>query len=66
MDCDEPHLMLNENMQPIQWTKWPTSALVATGSLWLKGVGFEPLHRDARHSHKTFIMKNMAKKNFIF
>jgi hypothetical protein len=20
MDCDEPHLMLNEKTQPIQWT----------------------------------------------
>jgi len=21
MDCDEPHMMLNEKMQPIQWMK---------------------------------------------
>jgi hypothetical protein len=28
MDCDEPHLTLNEKMQPIQWTKRPTGALV--------------------------------------
>jgi hypothetical protein len=34
MDCDEPHLAWNEKTQPIQWTKWPTSALVAVGSLW--------------------------------
>jgi hypothetical protein len=34
MDCDEPHLMPNEKMQPIQWTEWPTGALVAAGSLW--------------------------------
>jgi hypothetical protein len=33
MDCDEPHLTPNEKMQPIQWTKWPTSALVAARSL---------------------------------
>jgi len=31
MDCDEPHLMLNEKTQPIQR---PTGALVAAGSLW--------------------------------
>jgi hypothetical protein len=24
----------NEKMQPIQWTEWPTGALVAAGSLW--------------------------------
>jgi len=34
MDCDEPHLALNEKTQPIQWTKWPTGALVAVGSFW--------------------------------
>jgi hypothetical protein len=34
MDYDEPHLTLNEKTQPIQWKKWPTSALVAVGSLW--------------------------------
>jgi len=34
MDCDEPHLTPNENMQPIQWTERPTGALVAAGSLW--------------------------------
>jgi hypothetical protein len=33
-DCDEPHLAPNEKMQPIQWTEWPTSALVAVGSFW--------------------------------
>jgi len=26
--------MLNENTQPIQWTEWPTGALVAADSLW--------------------------------
>jgi len=26
--------MLNEKMQPIQWTERPTGALVAAGSLW--------------------------------
>jgi hypothetical protein len=36
MDCDEPHFMLNEKTQPIQWTEWPTGALVATSSLWPK------------------------------
>jgi hypothetical protein len=34
MDCDEPRLALNEKTQPIQWTEWPTGALVAAGSLW--------------------------------
>jgi hypothetical protein len=34
MDYDEPHLMLNEKMQPIHWTKQPTNASVANGSLW--------------------------------
>jgi hypothetical protein len=34
MDCDEPHLALNEKTQPIQWTKQPTGTLVAAGSLW--------------------------------
>jgi len=27
--------MSNEKTQPIQWTKQPTGALVATGSIWL-------------------------------
>jgi hypothetical protein len=35
MDWDEPHLAPNEKTQPIQWTEWPTGALVAAGSLWL-------------------------------
>ncbi len=34
IDCDEPHLALNEKTQPIQWTEWPTGALVAVNSLW--------------------------------
>jgi hypothetical protein len=34
MVCDEPHLMSNEKMQPIQWTEQPTGALMAAGSLW--------------------------------
>jgi len=42
MDCEEPHLMLNENTQPIQWTEWPTSALVAAGSLW----PFKTIHQE--------------------
>jgi hypothetical protein len=33
MDYDEPHLMSNEKTHPIWWTKWPTGALVAIGSL---------------------------------
>jgi hypothetical protein len=33
MDYDEPHLVLNEKMQPIQWTKRPIGALVAASSL---------------------------------
>jgi hypothetical protein len=32
MDCDEPHLVPNEKTQPIEWTKRPTNALVATSS----------------------------------
>jgi hypothetical protein len=32
-DCDESHLAPNEETQLIQWIKWPTSALVAIGSL---------------------------------
>jgi len=40
MDYNEPHLTLNEKMQPIRWTEWPTDALVAAGSLWpLKCMG---------------------------
>jgi hypothetical protein len=35
MAYNEPHLKSNEEMQPIQWTEWPTAALVAAGSLWL-------------------------------
>jgi len=34
IDCDEPHLALNEKTQPIQWTERPTGALVAVNSLW--------------------------------
>jgi hypothetical protein len=34
MDCDEPHLVLNEKTQPIQWTEWLIGALVAIGSLY--------------------------------
>jgi len=34
MDYDEPHLMLNEKTQHIQWTESSTCALVAAGSLW--------------------------------
>jgi hypothetical protein len=33
MDCDEPHLVPNEKMQPIEWTERPIKALVATSSL---------------------------------
>ncbi len=40
MDCDEFHLMSNEKMQPIQWTKQPTSALVVASSLWLGFMAF--------------------------
>jgi len=38
MDCDEPHLAPNEKMQPIQWTEWPTGALVAVGSLLPRSI----------------------------
>jgi hypothetical protein len=34
MDRDEPHLMPNEGTQTIQWTEWPTGALVAAGLFW--------------------------------
>jgi len=34
IDCDEPHPAPNEKTQPIQWTEWPTGALVAVNSLW--------------------------------
>jgi hypothetical protein len=33
MVYDEPHLMPNEKSQSIQWTKWPTGALVTISSL---------------------------------
>jgi hypothetical protein len=33
IDYDEPHPAPNEKMQPIQWTKRPTGALVAVNSL---------------------------------
>jgi hypothetical protein len=35
IDYDEPHLMLNEKAQPIEWTERPTCALAAAGLLWL-------------------------------
>jgi len=38
MDCDEPHLAPNEKTQPIQWTEWPTGALMAASSLWPIGL----------------------------
>jgi hypothetical protein len=34
MDYDEPHLMLNEKLELIQWTERPTGASMAAGSLW--------------------------------
>ncbi len=43
MDCDEPHLILNENMQPIWWIEQPTGALVAVGSLWPRNRLCKPL-----------------------
>ncbi len=48
MDYDEPHLTLNEKMQPIQWTERPTGALVAAGSLWplLLELGLYPSNWD--------------------
>jgi hypothetical protein len=36
MDCDEPHVMPNEKLKPIQWIEWPISALVVVGSFWPK------------------------------
>ncbi len=33
MDCDEPHLALNEKTRPIQWIERPIGALVAASSL---------------------------------
>jgi hypothetical protein len=41
MDCDEPHLAPNEETKPIQWTEWPTGALVAAGSLWPQELVWE-------------------------
>ncbi len=46
MDYDEPRSASNEKMQPIQWTEWPTGALVATGSLW-------PWYNTHTHTHKN-------------
>jgi hypothetical protein len=43
MDCDKPHLVSNEKMQPIQWIEQPTGALMATGSLWPNTLNFEHL-----------------------
>jgi len=34
MDCDEPHLVPNEETQPIQWIEQQTGALVVAGLLW--------------------------------
>jgi len=38
MDCDEPHLVPNEKMQPISWIEQPIGALVVIGSLWPIGA----------------------------
>jgi hypothetical protein len=34
MDSDEPYMTWSKKMQLVQWTVWPTGALVATDSLW--------------------------------
>jgi hypothetical protein len=34
MNSDEPYSAPNEKTQPIQWTQWPTGALVAVDSFW--------------------------------
>jgi hypothetical protein len=41
MDYDEPHMAPNEKMHPIQWIERPTGALVAAGSLCLKGTKYQ-------------------------
>ncbi len=46
MDCDEPHLMGNEKMQPIQWTEQPTGALVAALELELETDLMKELELD--------------------
>jgi hypothetical protein len=33
MDFDEPHLVLNEKTQPIQWTEQPTGTLAKRNGL---------------------------------
>jgi hypothetical protein len=43
MDCDEPHLALNEKTQPIRWTERPTGALVAAGSHWTQSRSKPPI-----------------------
>jgi hypothetical protein len=41
MDCDEPYSTPNEKTQGIQWTEWPTGALVVVGSLWPSSRAFQ-------------------------
>jgi hypothetical protein len=48
MDYDEPHLVSNEKTQPIQWTKWPTGALVVASSFWPKTYTMELSHSCQR------------------
>ncbi len=47
--CDEPRPASNEKSQPIQWTEWPTGALVAAGSLWPL-----VLHHQTNHMEKIY------------
>jgi hypothetical protein len=36
--------MPNEKMQPIEWIKWPTGALVVVGSLWPPKCRAKPVY----------------------
>jgi hypothetical protein len=64
MDCDETHLAPNEKTQPIQWTKRPTGALVAAGSLWPEKMAPEPPFgpEPPVWSHRGWEFKKQGKK----
>ncbi len=57
MDCDEPHQMLNEKTQSIQWTERPTGALVAVSSPWpeLQGIGLKLCVCDFQNWNLNFV-----------
>jgi hypothetical protein len=65
MDCNEPHLALNEKTEPIQWTERPTGALVAAGSHWTQSRSKPPLFSilaSVTHVHKSQISHIPEKK----